>query len=402
MNATAPMSSRSRNQTTLCPVCGETKLREILDREQVPLFCNVLCTSRRKALQAERGRLRLLFCPTCGMIHNACFEPERMTYRGNYENAQHYSPKFQQYLQDLANRLVEGCDIRDKTVVDIGCGDARLLTLICEAGRNRGRGFDPAAPIDCCSEKGDIEIVRQLYSEEALTQSPDFICCRHVLEHIPKAYEFLSSVRRTLQSTDESRVYFEVPNTLYAIRDFAVWEFLYEHVHYFCEPSLAALFERCGFEVLSIEELFGGQFLGVIAAPTDHKQKRWNADQVLFQLADSLVGLFESHYLRTVELWTTTLRQLFAQGKEVVIWGAGTKGVMFLNGVPAAESIRYAVDVNPRKQGCFVTGSGQEIVPPAKISTLSPDVVLVMNPIYEQEIRTELAKVRSEAKVLVV
>jgi len=49
------------------------------------------------------------------------------------------------------------------------------------------------------------------------------------------------------------------------------------------------------------------------------------------------------------------------------------------------------VDINPRKQGMYVAGTGQKIVPPEFLRDYQPDVVIVMNPIYEGEIRQMVA-----------
>jgi hypothetical protein len=65
---------------------------------------------------------------------------------------------------------------------------------------------------------------------------------------------------------------------------------------------------------------------------------------------------------------------------------------MFLNMVPTRDSIRYVVDINPRKQGMYVAGSGQQIVPPAFLQHYQPDLIIMMNPIYTEEIRQQLAR----------
>ncbi len=51
------------------------------------------------------------------------------------------------------------------------------------------------------------------------------------------------------------------------------------------------------------------------------------------------------------------------------------------------DQIVYAVDINPRKQGMYLAGTGQQVVPPEFLRDDKPDVVIVMNPIYENEIR---------------
>ena len=49
------------------------------------------------------------------------------------------------------------------------------------------------------------------------------------------------------------------------------------------------------------------------------------------------------------------------------------------------------VDINPHKWGRFLAGTGHEIVSPDSLRDTRPDVIVVMNPIYLDEIRTDLA-----------
>jgi hypothetical protein len=55
--------------------------------------------------------------------------------------------------------------------------------------------------------------------------------------------------------------------------------------------------------------------------------------------------------------------------------------------------VQYVVDINPYKHGSFMAGTGQEIVGPQFLTSYKPDLVVVMNPIYMEEIRAEIARV---------
>lgn len=74
----------------------------------------------------------------------------------------------------------------------------------------------------------------------------------------------------------------------------------------------------------------------------------------------------------------------------MVVWGAGSKGIAFLNTFKDSN-IEYAVDINPHKEGMYISGTGQRIVSPVFLKDYSPDAVIVMNPVYSLEIR-KLAK----------
>jgi len=51
------------------------------------------------------------------------------------------------------------------------------------------------------------------------------------------------------------------------------------------------------------------------------------------------------------------------------------------------DQIEYIVDINPHKQGKYISGTGQQIVPAEFLRDYQPDVVIVMNPIYKKEIQ---------------
>jgi hypothetical protein len=84
-----------------------------------------------------------------------------------------------------------------------------------------------------------------------------------------------------------------------------------------------------------------------------------------------------------------------------VLWGAGSKGVTFLNTIDSTGVVDRAVDVNPRKHGMYVSGAGQPIVAPEDLVAEPPDAVLVMNPNYRDEIASQLAALGIDAELLV-
>jgi hypothetical protein len=60
------------------------------------------------------------------------------------------------------------------------------------------------------------------------------------------------------------------------------------------------------------------------------------------------------------------------------------------------------VDINPNRQGFFMPGSGHRIVGPDDLVGIRPDAVLVMNPIYKDEISSDLAKRGLEPELLCI
>ena len=56
------------------------------------------------------------------------------------------------------------------------------------------------------------------------------------------------------------------------------------------------------------------------------------------------------------------------------------------------DEIAGAVDINPHRQGYFMPGTGHQIFGPDDLVEMKPDAVIVMNPIYKDEIAADLEK----------
>jgi hypothetical protein len=102
-----------------------------------------------------------------------------------------------------------------------------------------------------------------------------------------------------------------------------------------------------------------------------------------------------------VATWTARLGEWVGAGP-VAVWGAGSKGVSFLNLVAPGRDVAYVVDVNPNKAGLYVPGSGQVVVGPDELSGRDLDTVLVMNPLYVDEITRTLGELGCRAEVVTV
>ncbi len=364
-----------------CIVCGGAEVAAALSLPGLPVDANVPAPTREQALAAARADLELVACPACGHGFNAAFDPARVAYAPGYENALEFSPRVRAYLVDLAGRLSAEGGLRGKRVVEIGCGRGYFLDLLCDQGGCEGEGYDPSLPADLPPTVGRVRFHRGTFPGPAGSGPVDLLVCRHVLEHLAEPVGSLRDLACHLPAG--ARLYLEVPNGDHLLRTGAVWDLVYEHVSLFTAASLGQAVAAAGYGVRWVEEAFDGQFLSLEA--TVEPGARGRPLLTAAAWAD-----FGRRCVAALEAWRGRLAAEAAAGQRGVVWGAGSKGVSFLDHYRDAGCLLGAVDVNPHKQGRFAAGSGQPILAPEDLKALRPDFVVVMNRAYEAEVRAAL------------
>jgi hypothetical protein len=373
----------------ICRICEGEAVVPFLQLENLPVCCNVLWNTQEEAIKAPRGNLDLSYCGSCGHVFNEAFDPCLMDYTPAYENSLHFSPQFQNYVNDVIGHLIEVYGIRNKLVIDIGCGKGDFLSALCEAGGNTGTGFDKGyEPGTATSANGSkLTFIRDFFGE-SYPYEPDLICCRHVLEHVNTPRSFMSTIREATRGSPQAVVFVEVPNGVYTIRHLGIWDLIFEHCSYFSENSLRRLFQLSGFAIRRVSQSYGDQYLTIEASVRRTEADDPGDQQSVERLAWDIAA-FPTKFRSKVRYWTDELIRMKRSSKRAVIWGGGSKGITFLNMV-ASDKIDYAVDLNPRKHGRYVAGTGAKVVPPDFLKEYRPDTVIVMNPLYRDEISRRL------------
>ncbi len=394
MRPSSGLTSSSTPDGDACAACGAAgTLASFYRLPGIPVHSCLLVPTREAALAFPTGDLELVFCRACGFVGNRLFDAGVHDYSPDYEETQGFSPRFRRYLdwlcedQERRHGLGPG-----KTVLEIGCGKGEFLVALCERAGCRGVGVDPAyRPDRTASEavaEGRVRFVQDFYGERYLGLEADHVVCRHTLEHIPDVLDFLRLVRRG----PGQGLLFELPDMERILVERAFWDIYYEHCSYFTGGSLARLFRRAGFAVTRLEKVYDGQYLlleavpdggqGTAAAPLPGEEDPARTGALVAAFA---VGMREQRAsLRgAVDAWRR-------QGRRVVVWGSGSKATGYLTTLGLRDEIAAVVDINPHKWGKFVAGTGHEIVGPGHLAALRPDVVVVMNPVYVEEIGADL------------
>jgi hypothetical protein len=334
--------------------------------DQFPVFQNRMFASAEDAIQCQRGDIVLAQDCSSGLISNIAFQPELLVYDESYQNEQGVSDCFQSHLNDICGLIRNHFPSSD--VIEIGCGKGLFM------GKLRNAGFSVTG-LDPTYEGDDQTVRRQFYGPE-LGLTANGIVLRHVLEHIQDPFRFLQLIAKSNRNT--GRIYIEVPCFDWICKRRAFFDIFYEHVNYFRLSDFTRMFSS----VRYAGHTFGGQYLSVIADLDSLRVPEFDLTQFAFpsDFRSSLDAIVENR-----------LKMRDRARRQLVIWGAASKGVIFaLLLQRAGVYIDAIVDINPAKQGYYVPATGLLVQSPKVLFNFPSDNtdIFVMNSNYITEVKT--------------
>ena len=339
----------------------------------IPAMQNKLYISKIEALEAPSASLDLIQ-NNSGLVFNRSFNSDVVQYDDTYQNDQGYSPHFQEHLNYVCSLCANFLSDKDSLVVDVGCGKGGFVHTLRNNGIN-AVGYD-------YTYQGSSPFIEKSFFNINSHHKGDLLTLRHVLEHIPSPWQFLEDIAKA--NAYSGLLYIEVPDLDWILLHRAYFDLFHEHVNYF---RLDDFLSRFGDAVVLHSNTFGGQYLSLFLRLDFF---RYSSSPPFFPSTN--VNLFESfsNLSYSESLAYSSLHEF----KQIVVWGAASKGVIFAARSPDAlkHKFNYAIDINPMKHRHFMPLSGVEVVDPKSGLAMltASSVVIIMNPNYEREIRDAL------------
>jgi nucleoside-diphosphate-sugar epimerase len=350
-------------------------IRDVGETIHLPVLPNAPVKTKDSDAQAL-APMRLRRNTSLNFVENDAFDSNLIDYTEQYENSQAHSVKFLTHMKSVLALLKQQVK-KESLIVEVGCGKGDFVEMVQADGFFKIQGYD-------ASYEGNNSSIEKRYLNENDRIKADMVVLRHVLEHVPNPYNFLSMLKAVF---GDAKIYIEVPNYDWIVAHKTFFDITYEHVNYFSQMSLNKLF---GVSKTTHGLLFDDQYQYVVAD--------------LSTLNSDFNELYKSRnweYVSFSDLFPNLQADLdrldgASQGCPVYVWGAATKGCLFLahckNNNRLIDKVQYAIDQNPQKNGKFLPGSLVQIKSKQEfLETVRGDALLIVsNPAYKDEIEAEV------------
>lgn len=261
-----------------CGICGDTRLKQILDLGDQPMAEN------------DDGRaypLALLECRQCGLVQLSHIIDQRHLFPPGHPYTTGNTQALVRHFGNLADELTRHLK-PDDLMVDIGANDGTLLQAVRDRTYARVLGVEPTGQADRCAARG-IPVVREFFTNALAKQlvrehgRATVVVAANVLAHVPDPHDFLSGVRMLLNPSEgqfvtENHDWASVANGL------QIDTVYHEHLRYYSIGSLSYLLSMHGFLIQSAVPIdsHGGSFR--VSAIVQQPGLAYRAEQARDQL----------------------------------------------------------------------------------------------------------------------
>lgn len=335
----------------------------------LPLISNAAITQSSHSIE---GRLELKKFTNFKFVQNVAFDETLVYFNESYQNDQSRSGLFKKHLSDVYS-LIKSHGYKGQKLVEVGCGKGAFLNIVKADGHFNYTGYDTAY-------QGNDANIKSRYVEYSDLTKADIVVMRHSLDYIKSPHIFLEKMMNIFGK--DALIFIEVPQLEWIEKHRNLFDFTYERPNYFSTESLCSLFydiKRQGF-------FFGDQYQYCLARLGSLQIDKWQGFDSNKNWESYNLDAYFQKFLENVEF-------LF-QYKRIWLWGAGNKGVLFLKYLaditPAIfQRVISVVDMNESKQGRYTPSTKLPIISPKQMFSefLDTDYVLVINPIYLEEIQ---------------
>ena len=370
-----------------CRLCDGTFIEKVIDFEATVPVDNYRPRFHNN-INLARFAMDLYLCKSCGHAQLLDVVDPNILY-GDYIYTSTSSPGLENHFNDLVDNELNNLEIGNKDfIVDIGCNDGLLLSIIKGKFKCKALGIDPSAAALNFAKKRGIDSLEAFISKEVawkvLEQNgkAKLVTATNVFSHADNMTEFIQAIHILLENN--GFFMFEVSylkNLIFS----SVWDYVYhEHLAHHSVKPLQRFLSNNGFKLIDVREIESkGGSIRCIAQKTD------NANGLSETVAkkiieEELLGLYDVNTyvkLRAIkrELRLITQRVINAQSKNSLIgsYGASATTTVLSKELGYDTRVNFIIDDNASRQMNLSPGLLIPVFSWDTATTLCPSLIII-------------------------
>ena len=370
---------------TDCQICGHTDLVKVLDLGSMPPANNFL-TKEELSGSEEKFPLVAYFCTNCHALQLLDIVDPAILFKHYAYLTSASRPlvvHFEEMGRDMVSRFVSN---KEDLVVEIGGNDAVLLGAIKDNCRTLN--VEPAENVAVLSREKGIETMSEFFNKAVADSILEkygpakVVIANNVMAHIAGIKSVFEGVKHLIG--EDGVFVFEVHWVGNLLNEGGFDQIYHEHLFYHSLLALNNLVDQFGLKIFDVEmvpihgqsmRVFVSKNMPVAASVAEHfeHERALGLDK-----AETFLKFSEKVEKNKSQL-ISLLKDLKAQGKKIVGYGAPAKGNTLLNyfGIDGAI-LDYIIDTTPLKQGMYTPGMHVEVKSPTALQEEVPDYILLL------------------------
>lgn len=370
-----------------CIVCGSTNLHELHNFNNCPVCIGVVpprLFGKIKGLPLVIGE-----CKECGHVQQTKnLVNKEMIYKDKYSGLLSSVPMPSKTSvgsteAQMSFDFFVNSNIPRGKVLDIGCHDGYFLSLIKKKGY-KVQGIDPSPATKIARQKYKIRVIQDYFSTKYFKENSfDVIILRNILEHLPKANNFLADINKVLKPG--GYVFIEVPNTPFLLKNGVLLTFHHQHLSYFSIDVLRYLLSMHSMKIVRFKK---GYFLYILARKVARaKNKAFKSAKKDNKAIKEAKQYFSIHQKRI-----NVLNKILKRDNRIAIFGAGGDTAHLINMLNEnlKRKIKYVYDNNRLKHHNYLAELPVEVRSPKNIRHDKAEAVIVSTNLHQAEIVKQL------------
>lgn len=289
-----------------------------------------------------------------------------------------YASDFLKFIKTKLNGQIKG-----KKILEIGCGTGYLLHELHQLGANVV-GIEPGEHGQVGAEKYNVNIIRDFFPSQKITERFDVVIMYCVLEHISDPNAFLQLISDYL--LDNGKVILAVPDCKPYIDCGDISMLFHEHFSYFSEITLKNLLLNSMKQATEVQR---ASFGGLLYAVTERTSLKPSMDK---DCSGERYNVLADHYIKR-------LKKYFSEysSEEIGIYVAGRaiNVLTLLKSEIDVSTLRF-FDDNIMLHNTYFPGFINKIESRKELLDNPPDRILVMSFTFGDEIKQSLKCTLSE------